>query len=205
MKKPSVIPLYAAGAISLLYAALFPMVRWMDFIIAALVCAAAYFVVRKIFPGKEIVLEVPLKTGDAEADKVLEEGFNALREMRSLNEAIEDPGISAQIGELESISGKIFEVLAKEPENIRKVRVFLDYYLPTTIKLLSSYKELSEQRTEGQTILTTMEKIRNILDRIVQAFKKEHDDLFLGKAIDITAEIGVLEGMIASEGISIGK
>ena len=78
----------------------------------------------------------------------------------------------------------------------------MNYYLPTTLKLLESYDRMSRQDVEGENITQSMEEIERIMHTIVLAFEKQLDALFQDEAMDISADITVLEGMMAQEGIS---
>lgn len=47
----------------------------------------------------------------------------------------------------------------------------MDYYLPTTVKLLKAYEELDKQPVEGENIKTAKQEIENTLDTINEAFE----------------------------------
>ena len=88
-------------------------------------------------------------TGNAELDQVLQEGQQSIAEIQTLNDAIPDYKVSAQIKQLEVLTDKIFGYIRQHPENLGQIRQFLDYYLPTTIKLLKQYVELQDQGMSG--------------------------------------------------------
>ena len=70
---------------------------------------------------------------------MVRDGEMAIREMKRLDENIADPGISADIVRLEQVSARIFDEVRTHPEKLPQIRRFLDYYLPTTLKLLNAY------------------------------------------------------------------
>ena len=90
------------------------------------------------------------------------------------------------------------------PEKLPQIRKFMSYYLPTTLKLLRSYDELSRQGVSGQNITGTMEKVEGMMDTIVLAFEKQLDGLFGDQAMDISTDITVLDNMMAREGLTGG-
>ena len=99
-------PLYAAAAVWVLYALLFPLYRVGHFVIVLAASAAVYGIARLFC--KDVVEEVPEEpktTGNPELDKMVSEGQKALDEMRRLNDSIQDAAISAQIDRLEQVSG----------------------------------------------------------------------------------------------------
>lgn len=77
----------------------------------------------------------------------------------------------------------------------------MNYYLPTTVKLLENYNEFGKQEAKGENITSTMKKVEEVLDTVVNAFKKVLDDLFMDKALDTSVDIEVLEKMLREEGL----
>ena len=141
-------------------------------------------------------------TGNAELDKMLKDGRLAIAEMKRLDDNIADPGISADIVRLEQISQKIFEEVKADPGKLPKVRRFMDYYLPTTLKLLNSYDRMSAAGISGENIDTTLAKVEGMMRTIVAAFEKQLDSLYGAEAMDISTDITVLETMMAREGLT---
>ena len=195
-------PLYAAAAVWVLYALLFPLYRPVHFLVALAASAAAYFVAGKFCPDVvEEVPEEPVSTGNAELDRMMAEGRLAIAEMKRLNESIQDETISGQIDRLEEITGKIFQQVQAEPGKLPQIRKFMNYYLPTTLKLLNAYDRMDDQGVPGENINSTMERVEKILGTIVAAFEKQLDSLFGAEAMDISTDITVLENMMAREGL----
>ena len=135
----------------------------------------------------------PLPTADLE---------EAIAEMKRLNESIKDEKISRQIDRLEEISGKIFDCVKASPEKLPQIRKFMNYYLPTTLKLLNAYDRMGSQGVSGENISGTMERVENMMGTIVTAFERQLDGLFGDQALDISTDITVLENMMAREGLS---
>ena len=141
-------------------------------------------------------------TGNAELDKMIKDGRLALQEMRRLDENIEDEKISAAIVRLEQVCGKIFDQVKAQPEKLPQIRKFMDYYLPTTLKILNAYDRMGSQGVAGENIDSTMTKVEGMMDTIVTAFEKQLDSLFGSEALDISTDITVLENMMAREGLT---
>ena len=196
-------PLYAAAAVWVLYALLFPLYRVGHFVIVLAASAAVYGIARLFC--KDVVEEVPEEpktTGNPELDKMVSEGQKALDEMRRLNDSIQDAAISAQIDRLEQVSDKIFRQVQKDPTQLPQIRKFMSYYLPTTLKLLRAYDDMSHQAVQGENITGTMERVRGMMGTIVTAFERQLDSLFGDQALDISTDITVLDNMMAREGLS---
>ena len=122
-------------------------------------------------------------------------------ELRRLDENIEDAKLSAQIVHMEEVTGKIFDIVAGQPAKLPQLRRFLNYYLPTTLKLLNAYDRMGAAGVEGANIDGTMGRIDAMMDKVVEAFDKQLDALFADEALDISTDITVLEQMLAQEGL----
>lgn len=193
-------PIYAAAVVWILYALLFPLYRVGHFALCAAASAAVYLIARLFC--RDVVEEKPEPTGNAELDKMISDGNLAIAEMKRLNESIKDEKISRQIDRLEEISGKIFDCVKASPEKLPQIRKFMNYYLPTTLKLLNAYDRMGSQGVSGENISGTMERVENMMGTIVTAFERQLDGLFGDQALDISTDITVLENMMAREGLS---
>ena len=125
-----------------------------------------------------------------------------LNELYRLNELIEDEAVSARIDRIGTLTAGIFRAVIDNPEREQDVRKFMNYYLPTTLKLLKSYDMLEEQSYQGENILASRRKIESVLDTLIAAFEKQLDRLFQNDALDIATDIDVLETMMAGDGLS---
>ena len=200
-----VIPLYASGATWLLYALLFPLYRLPHFLLAASAAAVVGIVARIFCPSTvEEVPEKPETTGNPELDKMISDGQKAIAEMKRLDNNIADPTISAQIVRLQQLSEKIFAQVKQNPEKLPQIRKFMNYYLPTTLKILNAYDRMGEQGVSGENITSTMHKVESMMDTIIKAFEKQLDNLFGAEAMDISTDMVVLENMMAREGLTEG-
>ncbi len=199
----SAIPLYAVAVTWLLYALLFPLYRLPHFLLAA-AAGAVVGIVARLFcrDTVEEVPEEPKTTGNPELDKMIEDGKKAIAEMKRLDENIADPAISAQIVRLQQLAGKIFAQVEQNPEKLPQIRKFMNYYLPTTLKILNAYDRMGEQGVAGENITSTMHKVEGMMDTIIKAFEKQLDNLFGAEAMDISTDMVVLENMMAREGLT---
>ena len=125
-----------------------------------------------------------------------------LNELYQLNEQIEDEAVSARIDRIGTLTAGIFRAVIDNPGREQDVRKFMNYYLPTTLKLLKSYDMLEEQSYQGENIVASRKKIESVLDTLIAAFEKQLDRLFQNDALDIATDIDVLETMMAGDGLS---
>lgn len=202
----SAAPLYAAASVWVLYALLFPLYRVTHFLVVIAASAVVYFVARLFC--KDVVEEVkeeekkPEPTGNPDLDKMIADGRMAIAEMKRLDDNIEDAAISAHIQRLAVVTQKIFDQVKADPKKLPQIRKFMNYYLPTTLKLLNAYDRMSAQGVSGENISGTMGKVEEMMGTIVAAFEKQLDSLFGAEAMDISTDITVLENMMAREGLT---
>lgn len=214
-KKRSVMPVYAVAVTWIVYAGKNPMYELKHLLLCLALSIAVYFVASLIWKPKMIEVEAPPKpepepekpkepesTGNPELDAFLLEGQRGVSELNRLNDNILDEQISERIYKLTELTGKICAHVKANPQKLPRAKKFVNYYLPTTIKLLNTYDRMGQQGVEGDNISGTMRKIEDILDSIVTAYEKMLDSMFSEEAMDISADISVMETMLSKEGLS---
>ena len=122
--------------------------------------------------------------------------------LRSVNDAIPDEEMSDKISRLEAVSAKIFDQAKSDPDKLPRMRKFMDYYLPTSLKLLQTYAELDAQGVEGENISESKRRIEQTMDTLVHAFETQLDQLFQEDAMDVSADIDVMENMLRADGLA---
>ena len=137
-----------------------------------------------------------------DVQKVIEEGNRYIEEIRRSNDAIPGVEISNKMYHLENVIRRIFQRVEKHPELINDLHKFMDYYLPTTMKLLNAYEELDKQDMQGENIKTAKSEIENTLDTINVAFENLLDSFYKETAWDVSSDISVLKTMCAQEGLT---
>ena len=125
-----------------------------------------------------------------------------LDQLREVNDAIPDEEMSDKISRLEAVSAKIFEQAKADPDKLPRMRKFMDYYLPTSLKLLETYAELDAQGVEGENITESKRRIEQTMDTLVHAFETQLDQLFQEDALDVSADIDVMENMLRADGLT---
>ena len=223
-KKRSALPIYAIGIVWLLYAGKLNTFR--GILSCAVVSAIVYAILRIVLPGKKTdeppKAAAPEQPQPKQAEKkpepqpepepeeklppelqsVIYQGKRAIADIRRLNDEIPDERISAQIDLIERLTAQIFDCVRKNPKKLSQIRQFLNYYLPTTIKLMEQYLTLQNQSLKTENITEGMQKIEDLLDKVIIAFQRQLDALFEADVVDITADIRVMEQMMASEGLT---
>ena len=133
---------------------------------------------------------------------IIDEGNAYLETIRKINDAIPGDEMSEKLYQLENIMRKIFKQVENEPECAEDLKKFMNYYLPTTTKLLNAYVDLDKQPEVGTNIIQTKREIEDAIDVINDAFENLFDSLFQDMAWDISSDISVMKTMMAQDGLT---
>ena len=132
------------------------------------------------------------------------EGYDGvLRQIRDLNDRIADEALSAKIDRLEQVSGSIFKAIEDDEDKRAAAGKFLNYYLPTTLKLLENYAAFEEAGVSGENLSQAKAKIEKTMDSIVAGFEHQLDELYRSDAMDIDSDIRVMETMLRRDTASV--
>lgn len=153
-------------------------------------------------PQPQPKAESVYRTGNSELDAIVQEGRKSVERIRELNNEIPDFKLSAQLKQIEILTSAIIDQVEKNEDKQKQTRQFMNYYLPTTIRLLEQYVQLQNVGLKGENIGAAMQQIEELLDKVIVAFQKQLDSLFEKDVIDITADIQVMEQMMASQGLT---
>ena len=225
--KHSVLPIYLVGFFWLGYALLFSLRSAGQYLLCAALSAVVFILGKALFPDKTYDLPEEKEQSKQEAAKddakektqakteqpapspevaaLMKERDRAISEMRRLNDNIPDPRLSQQIDHLEEVTGKIVDQVIAQPKKLPQIRRFMDYYLPTTLKLLNAYDRMDSTGIAGDNITATKDKVSAMMDTIVHAFDRQLDALFGEEALDISTDITVMENLLAREGLTQDK
>lgn len=217
-KKKKVAPVYTFAGVWLAAACFLPLYRlWALLLTLGLAGFSAYLVgkhagkkEREAAQAEEkqpepVKTAAPQKSYGPEIDPILQEGNRALGEMGRIYMSVQDVEVRKKINELMRITDKITQDAIHDPDDIPQIKKFMNYYLPTTIKLLNAYDRMSAQGIEGENLDKSMKSINEMLDQAIEAYKKRLDSLFENQALDIETDIEVMNQMLAREGLTGGK
>lgn len=226
-KKKPVSPIYAIGIAWLIYSVIFGLSGFGSLVKCAVVSWIVYKLVKSIVkpddrepeqekqpeekqpekapeakPEPKPEPEQPKSTGNPELDAVVNQGRRSVEQIRQLNDEIPDYKVSAQLKQIEILTASIIDQVEKKEDKLKQTRQFMNYYLPTTIKLLEQYVQMQDVGLRGENISAGMKQIEELLDKVIVAFQKQLDSLFERDVVDITADIQVMERMMAAQGLT---
>ena len=224
-KQRSVVPVYLIAVVWFIGGFFFRVHRPLGFAVLVAISAAVFLIARQIWRDRTIVVTKPdpeprqkaepkaepeptaakaepEQPEDPEIAALRQDRDRAVGEMRRLNDSIEDPTLSRHIDHIEATTGKIFAYVMAHPDQKSQIRRFLNYYLPTTLKLLNAYDRLDEAGISGVNIDGAKGKISEVMAAIVSAFDRQLDALYQGEVMDINAEIKVLQSLLTGDGLA---
>ena len=204
--KAYMIAFLAMGAVVALYSLIFPMYRWQHYLIVAgialLVGRIIFIMAQGLDTSKQAPAQQPIpKTGDAAVDSLVERGQDMLTQIRHENDLIPDAELSRQMDQLDDIANRIFRTVAEKPQKAPQIRRFMDYYLPTTLKMLEGYRKMDERQVAGKEAQATRAQIREAMNTVLKAFDKELNALYHDDMLDLSTDIEVMETMLRQDGL----
>ena len=138
----------------------------------------------------------------AELKEVLDKGSEYVKLIREVNDDIPGREVSDKLEKMEKIVRKIFETVRENPEQADKLSMFMDYYLPTTAKLIMAYRDMDRKEVQGENIMSAKQEIENTLDMINEAFEKLFDSMFKEQSLDVQTDIDVMRTMMKQQGLA---
>ena len=148
---------------------------------------------------REEASRIPL-TGDATADAVITKGQEMVDTIRRENAAIPDETLTEQMNSVCEKCEQIFRTVSESPAKAPQVRKFMNYYLPTTLKILANYRTMEQRGVSYQDLQQARETTIRGMNMILTACQKQIDNLHKENMLDISTDIDVLEQMLKRDG-----
>lgn len=161
------------------------------------ISAAAYGAGTLIFKDRS---KLDLSIDKKNLYDILKEAKEETLQISNISKQIEDKEVVENIEQICDISNKIIDTLSKNPNKLGQARNFLNYYLPVTIKILTRYDEIENQRLNTTESKEFMESVKRMTEKIKNAFNEQLNNMYQTEMIDIDAEIKVFESMLKSDG-----
>ena len=138
---------------------------------------------------------------ESELNTMVAEGMEYVNKLRTLNDAIPSQEITGQLSKLEGLLRQIFDRVKDHPEQMNRLHKLMDYYLPTTVKLVEAYVGFEKVEKPGQDIQDAKSEIQKTLGIINEAFEELLNNLFQDETFDAITDAQVLQQMLSREGL----
>lgn len=143
-----------------------------------------------------------MKERTDEIKQVIEKGNKYINKIHDSNVIIKDKAVTRQLDKMETIVSTIFHEVDVNPSQADSLGMFLNYYLPTTEKLLDAYITIGEKQITGKNLLKTQKEIENSLETIITAFENILEKMYEVHEMDIASDIAAMEIMMKQEGLT---
>ncbi|MBR4503256.1 MAG: 5-bromo-4-chloroindolyl phosphate hydrolysis family protein [Clostridia bacterium] len=207
-KKELIAGLVGGGFVCALYASIFGFTRPIHLLIGIPLSILAGWAVSVMARPLDTHKKAPEQhkdpipvTGNAYADDMIARGQQLMKEIREENEQIPDAHLTEQIVKLDEVTDKLFRAVAEQPGKAPQIRRSMDYYLPTTLKMLSGYRVMDERNVKGDMAEKTRRQIHDAMDIVVTAFSRQLDTMYQADVLDISTDIDVLETLLKQDGL----
>ena len=150
----------------------------------------------------ESLQKVQGNTGDPDVDALLEKGRGMIAEIRAENDRIPDSALSDKLEKLENLCAEVFRAVYDKPAKAPQIRKFMDYYLPTTLKMVRGFRTLDERGITGAQAQDARRRIGDALDVVIHGCQRLLENLYRDDVLDLTTDIDVLEQMLKRDGLT---
>ena len=197
-KFASPMPFYMGCMVSLISTFIFPMYKITSWGISAVTGIISYFIIKKlnIFKDQEVEVEIPVVYSSTELEDLVNLGLSQIDTLILLNRTVDHPQAHEDINSIIETSELVIEHL-KEHQKIEKdVRKYFRYYLDEIVKLVKHYDNFEDLEVDSENINISKEKIEATLANAKVAFKSFYNNLYAGKAMDISVDTKVFDSML---------
>jgi hypothetical protein len=146
--------------------------------------------------------DTAVKEENPELAALIAQGQECTGRIRQMNEQIPGEVISEKLYALEHVLKEIFDRVSEHPEQMPKMKKFMDYYLPTTLKLVEAYEEFDSVPNPNEEIVQAKDEIEKTLDTINASFTELLNQLYQPSVLDATTDAKVLQTVLAKDGLA---
>lgn len=147
---------------------------------------------------KERYEELEEKENNALVEDYLSKAKKDVTTLTEMLPKLREP-MKAKISEFLQIVGKIFELLKENPNTVKDLDKVINFYLPTTVKLMDNYIQLSEKPTDS--VKSSLKSMEQTMDLVNDGFMKMLDNIYQEKIMDLSSDMSVLKSMLRQEGL----
>ncbi len=151
---------------------------------------------------KQIEERLRMKERTKELQGILNQGQQYVDKIHESNDIIKDKIISQKLDRMESVVSMIFHEVDINPHHADKLGMFMNYYLPTTEKLLEAYIEIDEKKVKGKALEKAKKDIEGAIDKIIDSFEGLLDKFYQEKELDIETDISAMEILMKQDGLT---
>ena len=123
-------------------------------------------------------------------------------QISSMVKKIDSPELREQITEISETAEKIITAVDKDHSKYDKAKNFFSYYLPVTLKIITEYDNIENQRLNDKDVKKFMKSAEEMIAKINKSFKIQLANLYQNDIIDTDAEMKVFDSMLNMDGFN---
>lgn len=133
--------------------------------------------------------------------QIMEMGEQYVGKLQGYSSMVGKKSVVQNIITMKNIVSMIFYEIDANPSQASELSVFLNYYLPTTEKLLDTYITMEEKKVSSKQEKQAKEQIEKSISLIIGAYGRILEKLYEEREIAITSEISAMELVMKQEGL----
>lgn len=151
-------------------------------------------------PVKENVPEIDEAEAPTDDDRAtaMDDYEKTLKEQR---DRAHDYVMKDKISALLKLLDAIRHAVNTDPGRVESLNKFVDYYTPTTMKLIERFLQFESSSVITEAIRKTMDDILRSLDKVIDGYEKLLDTLYKDDLLDLNAEMDVMETVMKQDGL----
>ena len=195
---PSVYPFVIVGGICVLLTFILPMYKLLSYLILLLVFISGYIFLKKMnfFKDTVIEVEIPVVYENTELEEIVNLGKQQISELKELYTLIENQQMKEDISSIIHTSQSVLDYVADNQNLVKKVRKYFHYYLDEIVKIVKQYDEFEDDPMNVEHVKVSKEKIEKTLSNASVSFVQFYNDLYEGKAMDVSVDLKVFDSML---------
>lgn len=144
-----------------------------------------------------------VKSRTSHINQIMEAGEQYIKKLNDYKTIVKDKTVSRKIERLGNVVSMIFHEIDVNPSQVSSLGVFLNYYLPTTEKLLDTYVSITEKKSTVPNLTTAKKEIEESLNTIIRSFESILEKLYEEYEMDISSDISAMELVMKKEGLLV--
>lgn len=150
--------------------------------------------------NKKIAQDASTKTNKDKAEEIIK---ISSKEITSINldiSRIKNRNFLEKVIEIKKTIENITNIIKRYPEKAYVLDKFIEYYLPTTVKLIDAYTEYEIMESNDSKIKNSLAEIESSIEIINEAFEKIQLELMEDRTMDIKTDIDTMKILLNQEG-----
>lgn len=116
-------------------------------------------------------------------------------------DSIKNVEFKDEVGKLLSILHAIKKAIQQDPGRIEDLNKFVDYYTPTTIKLIDRYIEFEQSPVPIDSMNKSRHDIEKSIKTVVSAYENLLNELYKEDLLELSAEMDVMNTVLTQDGL----